>query len=75
MTTVTIYALYADDFRKLFLTKAEDDYFYGATSCALALFLFEMIILFAYKPSYRYSFYFWLDFFAVISLVPDIGWI
>ena len=42
---------------------------------ALLLFVFELALNFYSRKSWRFGFYFWLDFLATLSLIPDIGWI
>ena len=74
MTTVTLYALFGDDIRCLFFTKAADNVFYVLTIIAMSLFMLEVILSSIAKEDYFLSFYFWLDFIATVSLIFDIGW-
>ena len=39
------------------------------------MFFFEFVANCMAKENYIGSFYFWLDFVATVSLIPDIGWI
>lgn len=74
MLLVTFYALFSDDIRISSFSKSADDVFFSLSCCALSFFALEMISSFIFKPDYRWSFYFWLDLIATISIIPDIGW-
>ncbi len=39
------------------------------------LFLIEIFINSMVKEDFKYSFFFWLDIIATLSLIPDIEWI
>lgn len=75
ITSLTVYALFGDDFRVAFTEKPADPVFYVISIIALLFFIFELVVNFVYKKEYRFGFYFTLDFFATLSLIPDIGWI
>ena len=75
MTTVTVYALLADDFRLIFFEKEMDYYFYWMSSFSLSFFLLELFLASLATPDYFLGFYFWLDLIATLSLVTDIAWI
>lgn len=75
MMIVTLYALFADDFRVLVTPEGADDYFYSLTTISLGLFLFEILLASIAKEKYFLGFYFWLDLISTISLITDIGWI
>jgi class 3 adenylate cyclase len=75
MLAVTFYALFSDDLRVAAFSIDADPVFYGLSSCAFGFFSLELILSFIFKPEYRWTFYFWLDFIATISIIPDIGWI
>lgn len=74
MLIVTTYALFSDDVRVSAFSKDADDVFFALSSCAMIFFGLEMLLSFVLKPEYRWSFYFWLDLIATLSIVPDIGW-
>ena len=74
MIFVTFYTLFSDDIRISSFPMTADSVFFGLSCCALAFFGIEMILCFIFKPEYRWSFYFWLDLIATISIIPDIGW-
>ena len=75
MSIVTIYALFADDVKTLGFAKSSDDAFSSLVVICLLLFALELVLSFLYKPNYKWSFYFWLDLVATLSLITDIGWI
>ena len=75
LNIITLYALFGDDIKTLGFPKSSDDIFSSLVVFCLLLFLIELILSFLYKPGYRWSFYFWLDLVATLSLIPDIGWI
>ena len=75
MTIATIYALFFDDIRVLYIPKVVDDAFYSLTTIALLLFILEILFASLVKPGYWLSFFFILDFISTISLITDIGWI
>lgn len=74
MLIVTTYALFSDDVRVSAFSKSADDVFFGLSTCAMFIFAVEMSLSFMLKPDYRWSFYFWLDLIATLSIIPDIGW-
>ena len=75
MTVITIYTLFFDDIRVIFIPKVADDAFFLLTTISFCLFLFEIILSSATKPGYWMSFFFWLDILATFSMLFDIGWI
>lgn len=75
MTLLTIFALVGDDLRLWTTTKEADVYFYAGFSAALFFFAVEILLNSCVVDGFRYSFFFWLDFIATISLFPDILWI
>ena len=75
MAVVTIYTLFFDDLRVIFLPKSADDFFFGITSIAFVLFLSEIILSCYCKKEYFNSFFFWLDLMSTFSMIADIGWI
>ncbi|OQR86841.1 Voltage-gated Ion Channel (VIC) Superfamily, partial [Achlya hypogyna] len=75
MSFVTIYCLFGDDFRAAFCRKSADNGFFVVAFICLLLFLFEFAVSCRCKPGYVFSFYFYLDIVATLSLIPDIGFI
>ena len=75
MTFLTLFALFGDDFRLWFFSKPADPYFFAILMVALFLFALEILINAAVLDEFKYSFFFWLDIIATISLLPDIDWV
>ena len=75
MSVITVYALFADDIRNLATTKEADDVWFAFACICLGLFSLELVISSIVKKDYLWSFYFWLDLIATMSMIPDIGWI
>jgi len=42
---------------------------------SLVLFTLELLVQSCVVDDFKYSFFFWLDFIATASLIPDIVWI
>ena len=74
MTIVTIFALFGDDMRLWMTTKQEDFYFFYGLSFSFVLFSAELLVNSCVGEDFKYSFFFWLDFIATLSLIPDIAW-
>ena len=74
MSVATVYALFGDDIKTLGFPKSDDDVFSSLVVICLFLFTLELVLSFLTKDGYKWSFYFWLDLVATLSLVPDIGW-
>ena len=75
MFLLTIYALFFDDFRIIFLSKAWDNFVYSMTCFTLFSFTIEMVLYSYARPDYRLSFFFWLDVVQSLSLLLDVGWL
>lgn len=75
MTLITIYALFFDDIRVIFLSKTDDTIIYSLTCFAFIMFTFEIVAHAISTKTYFLSFFFWLDIISTLSLIPDIGWI
>ena len=75
MTILTIYALFFDDIRILYIPKVADNAFYAITTFCLICFMTEIILASYSKKEYWCKFFFWLDLLSTISLVTDIGWL
>lgn len=72
MGIVTVWVLFGDDLRLLLTTKSSDSAFFATFFLCLILFLIEIMANSIFLPDYKFSFFFWLDVVATISLVPDI---
>lgn len=69
----TIWALFGDDIKYSATSRGTDGVFDVLSMIALLLFLFEFGVKSAAEKDYVLSFYFWLDFLACVSMVPDIS--
>lgn len=74
MTIITLFALIGDDLRSWFTTKDADIYFFIGLVLSFILFSMELLINSCVVDDFKYSFFFWLDFVATLSLIPDIPW-
>jgi len=74
MTIVTLFALFGDDMRIWVFTKEADLYFFMGLSLSFVLFSVELLVNSCVGEDFKYSFFFWLDFIATCSLIPDIVW-
>ena len=76
MMIATVYALIGLDMVAFFQVPSKYDLIIDVTSAiALVLFFLEFGFKTYAEPKYTWSFFFWLDFIAAISLVPDVPWI
>jgi hypothetical protein len=75
MTSLTLFALFGDDFRLWFFSYTIDMYFYSFLTVALVMFLMEIMVNSCVQDEFQYSFFFWLDIIATLSLLPDIQFI
>lgn len=55
--------------------KDADVYFYSFLVVSFILFSVEIFINSMVQADFKYSFFFWLDIIATLSLIPDIIWI
>jgi len=75
MFVITLYALLGDDIRLSATSKPADLAFNIFAIMAFILFSAEMILSCIGKDDYLFSFFFWLDFVATLSLILDITWV
>lgn len=75
MSIVTIFALVGDDIRIWTTNKDADPYFYFGLIISMLLFTIEIILNSIVVDDFKYSFFFWLDIIATLSLIPDIRWL
>ena len=73
MTCVTLFALFGDDFRTWFFGSFIDPYFYAFLYIAFFLFSIEILLNSCVVDDFKYSFFFWLDIVATLSLVVDMA--
>ena len=74
MTITTLYALFGDDLRLWLFDKEADVYFFIGLVASFVLFALELLLQSCVVDEFKYSFFFWLDFVATLSLIPDIPW-
>jgi len=85
MMAATIFVLFGDDTRILYFPPTADNGFAFFVTFCFILFVLEMILhswaksdfsrgIFNVK-GYAFSFFFWLDLLAVLSMVPDVAWL
>lgn len=74
MTLVTIFALVGDDIRLWMTTRPADQYFVIGLSISFVLFTLEVLITSVVVDDFKYSFFFYLDIVATLSIVSDIPW-
>ena len=72
MTMITIFALFGDNLRLWLTTKDSDPFFFFGFIISFVLFAAELFVNSCVLHDFKYSFFFWLDFVATLSLVPDI---
>ena len=75
MTVVTLWALFGDDIRLVALPKSVDEGFYISYTVCLAFFAWELVTNCLVQEEYKYSFFFWLDLIATVSMILDIPYI
>ena len=75
MALVTLFALVADDLRTWITTRKDDLYFNIGMILSFFLFGLELLVKSCVEDDFKYSFFFWLDFIATLSLIPDIPWL
>jgi len=74
MTVLTFFALYGDDLRSYASYKQHDPLFYVLYIITFLLFAFELTVFSICKEDYKWSFFFWLDMIASLSLTIDVKW-
>merc|ERR1719498_1010230 len=74
MTMLTIFVLWGDDIRLAASDKSADWIFFCLFLFSLGMFMVEFLINTVVKVDYKWSFFFWLDLVATISIAPDIEW-
>ena len=86
MMIMTFFVLFADDIRLLTAPKSVDHGFQVVNSVCLFFFIFELVLTTWAKTripkcypleikGYLFSFFFFLDLIAILSMLPDINWI
>ena len=73
MAAVTIFALFGDDFRLWFTTKKADVFIDAALIFSLIAFTVEILVNSCVVDDFKYSFFFWLDIIATVSICVDVN--
>lgn len=73
MSVVTIYALFFDDLRIIFLPKEADFVTDIITMFAITLYLIELTLGCIAIEGYFFSFFFWVDLVSLLSMLPDVS--
>ena len=72
-SVLTIWVLFGDDIKNLTTTIDSDSAFSVVTIVIMSLFLIEFILSCIFIDDYIFSFFFWLDFISVISMIIDVS--
>jgi class 3 adenylate cyclase len=72
MVTATFWALFAVDIMLLALPREADDWVLGILFFFFIVFVFEFPTLLWIEGKSYLEFYFWLDIFTTVSLLPDV---
>lgn len=75
MSIVTLFALVGDDIRLWTTDKPADLAFNTGLMISFILFTTEILLNTVVIDEFKYSFFFWLDIIATLSVVIDIPWI
>lgn len=74
INVLTVYALFADDFRTAFFPKSADSGIDAVFVVCIASFSLEIVLCLISKENYFLSFFFWLDFISTVSIIFDLQW-
>lgn len=73
LLVVTLYSLFADDYRVLSSKKQVDRIYDVFCIICLVVFAFEIVVAAIWKPMYMSSYYFYLDIISTASLILDFS--
>jgi len=74
ISLLTIYALFAENFKNLFTNKDSDNVFSIICILIIIIFMTEFIFSCLSLDNYLYGFYFFMDIISIISMLLDIDW-
>lgn len=74
MSLVTIFALVGDDVRLWATSQEADVYFFIGLQISFVLFTLEVLAGSVVIDGFKYSFFFYLDIVATLSIISDIPW-
>lgn len=75
VTFISIYSLYADDFKTLFVSNTYDTLFSSIMILIILIFMIEIILTTIVDENYLCDLYFYVDVISTISLLLDVHWI
>jgi hypothetical protein len=75
MSLITVWVLFGENIRLLAASKSQDEGFFASYLVCLVMFILELILFSLFMEDYKFSFFFWLDLVATLSLLPDIPYI
>jgi hypothetical protein len=75
MSVVVIFSLIGDDIRLWLTPKEADPYFFSGITLSFLLFGTEILVRTVVDDDFKYSFFFWLDIIATLSLILDVPWL
>mmetsp|Transcript_61829 Transcript_61829/g.142386 ORF Transcript_61829/g.142386 Transcript_61829/m.142386 type:complete len:446 (+) Transcript_61829:71-1408(+) len=75
MTLLTIFTLFGVDIQNWAFDKRADLTFEILLVFAMFMFFLEFVLTTLAKPGFKYSFFFWLDLIAALSIAPDVSFI
>ncbi len=75
MTSFTVFALFASDIQSAWLPSSVDFTFDVIQTLLFLLFTLEIVLASFAKKDYLWSFFFWLDVVATLTLLQDISFI
>ena len=75
MSLITLFALVGDDIRLWTTDKKSDTMFNSGLLISFIMFTTEILLNTVVIDEFKYSFFFWLDIIATLSVVIDIPWI
>lgn len=70
----TLMALFLPDYHKAHMSTSTDTFVEVLLTLTVLFFLLEMMGTLVANRGAVWSLFFWLDFFATVSLIPDIPW-
>ena len=75
MTVITVYALFFDDLRVLYMDPSNDTLWFNISFFGMMCFFVEIFLSSIVKDDYFNTFFFWLDIISTVSMIQDIGWL
>ena len=75
MTIIVLFSLFGDDIRVWTTPKVADPFFFAGYIISLLMFGIEILVKTVVDEEFKYSFFFWLDIVATLSLVLDVPWL